>query len=117
MRSKMLACSVLSHRAPGPPRGASAAANSTANQVELHLERMNLREQLPDLAPTVLANMTSPILKAVAGQLSAPPLTLICSGLLLGEQDEVAAAFAAGGLREEERRQDGDWAALLLRRA
>jgi len=95
----------------------AAAANATANQVELHLERLNLREQLPDLAPTVLANMTSPILKAVAAQLSAPPLTLICSGLLLGEQDEVAAAFAAVGLREEERRQDGDWAALLLRRA
>jgi ribosomal protein L11 methyltransferase len=85
--------------------------------VSLQLERTNLRQGLPALAPTVLANMTSPVLKAVADRLAGAPPTLVCSGLLLGEQDEVAAAFAAVGLREEERRQDGDWAALLLRRA
>jgi ribosomal protein L11 methyltransferase len=114
----------------------AAAANAKANGVELQLERMNLREQLPDLAPTVVANMTAPILKAVATHLvgdgrgtlrrklgEAPPgpppvpRTLVCSGLLLGEQNEVAGAFAAVGLAEEDRRQDGDWAALMLRRA
>jgi len=95
----------------------AAAANAAVNGVKLDLQRMNLREQLPELAPTVLANMTSPILEAVARQLPEAPSALICSGLLLGEQDEVAAAFAQVGLREEERRQDGDWAALLLRRA
>ncbi|HEX6602064.1 MAG TPA: 50S ribosomal protein L11 methyltransferase [Solirubrobacterales bacterium] len=94
----------------------SAAANARANGVSLELERMNLREQLPKLAATVVANMTSPILKAVAAQISAAPQTLICSGLLLAEQDEVAAAFAEVGLIENERRQDGDWAALSLRR-
>lgn len=95
----------------------AAAANAAANEVELHLERMNLREQLPELAPTVAANMTAPILKAVASQLESPPQVLICSGLLLAEQDEIATAFAEVGFREAERRQDGDWAALLLRRA
>jgi ribosomal protein L11 methyltransferase len=116
----------------------AAAANAEANGAELQLERMNLRERLPDLAPTVIANMTAPILKAVAAQLqerwgepgegsadnsgegpaSPPPApeTIVCSGLLLGEQDEVAAAFSAAGLREAERQQEGDWAALLLRR-
>jgi ribosomal protein L11 methyltransferase len=94
----------------------AATANAAANGAELNLERMNLRERLPDLAPTVVANMTSPILKAVAAQLTAAPEALICSGLLLGEQDEVAAAFATAGLVETDRRQDGDWAALLLRR-
>ncbi len=113
----------------------AAAANAAANGVPLQLDRMNLRERLPVLAPTVLANMTSPILKAVATQLvrsgegtrrSLPnsategplsaPQTLVCSGLLLNEQDEVAAAFEAVGLVEADRRQDGDWAALLLRR-
>ena len=94
----------------------AAAANAAANEVELELERINLREWLPELAPTVVANMTSPILKAVAAQLGSPPETLICSGLLLGEQDEVAAAFAKTGLAEFDRRQDGDWAALFLRR-
>jgi ribosomal protein L11 methyltransferase len=116
----------------------ASAANAAANEVEVFLERMNLREQLPPLAPTVVANMTAPILLAVASQLEAagghrgslggqqrggpgetPPVpgTVVCSGLLPGEVDEVAAAFGASGLFEAERRQDGDWAALLLRRS
>lgn len=116
----------------------AAEANAGANDVQLHLERMNLRERLPNLAPTVVANMTAPILRAVAAQLhersrdggrtrrSLPksategpppvPQTLVCSGLLPHEQDDVAASFAESGLREIDRRQDGDWAALLLRR-
>jgi ribosomal protein L11 methyltransferase len=94
----------------------AAAANAVANGVELQLERMNLRERLPQPAPTVVANMTAPILQAVAVQIDAPPRSLVCSGLLPTEQDEVAAAFAAVGLGEAERRQEGDWAALLLRR-
>jgi ribosomal protein L11 methyltransferase len=78
---------------------------------------MNLREQLPSLASTVVANMTSPILLAVAAQFASDaPATLICSGLLPSELDHVAAAFGSVGLREHERRQEGDWAALLLRR-
>jgi ribosomal protein L11 methyltransferase len=98
-----------------PPALAAAAVNAEANGVALTLERINLRERLPDLAPTVLANMTSPILLAVAMQLDAAPRTLVCSGLLPGELDDVAAAFATSGLAEVERRQEGDWAALLLR--
>lgn len=116
----------------------AAAANAAANDVSLQLERMNLRERLPDLAPTVVANMTSPILTAVAAQLTgrirerggtrrslpavAPPSpsplphTLVCSGLLPSELDATADAFTAAGLSEAERRQEGDWAALLLRR-
>jgi ribosomal protein L11 methylase PrmA len=46
----------------------------------------------------------------------ATPTTLICSGILPSELEEVAAAFAPSGLRETDRRRDGDWAALLLRR-
>jgi ribosomal protein L11 methyltransferase len=114
----------------------AAAANADANDVQLRLERMNLREHLPGLGPTVVANMTAPILKAVATRFAqggegtrrslpksatdgslAAPRTLVCSGLLPGEADEVAAAFGAGGLEEAERRREADWAALLLRRA
>ena len=94
----------------------AAAANAAANGVELHLERMNLRERLPKLAPTVVANMTSPILTAVAAQITEPPQTLICSGLLPHELDDTAAAFAGPGLQEAARRIEGDWAALWLRR-
>ncbi|MBA3865983.1 MAG: 50S ribosomal protein L11 methyltransferase [Solirubrobacterales bacterium] len=116
----------------------AAATNAVANGTELALQRINLRESLPSLAPTVLANMTAPILHAVADQLATAgrhregalpslpavaresplpvPRTLVCSGLLPPELDDVAVAFAAGGLAEVDRRQDGDWAALLLRR-
>jgi ribosomal protein L11 methyltransferase len=95
----------------------AAEANAAANGVQLHLERMNLREHLPPLAPTVVANMTSPILKAVAVRLTEVPRALVCSGLLPLELDEVAEIFSAADLLEEERRIEGDWAALLLRRS
>ena len=48
----------------------ATSTNARANGVDLHLERMNLREHLPPLAPTVVANMTAPILRAVAVQLA-----------------------------------------------
>jgi ribosomal protein L11 methyltransferase len=97
----------------------AAAANAAANRVELTLERINLRERLPSLALTVVANMTSPILRAVAVRLAADgaPRTLVCSGLLPSELDDAATFFAPAGLTEVERRRDGDWAALLLRQA
>jgi ribosomal protein L11 methyltransferase len=97
-----------------PPALEAVAANAAANGVEIALERVNLRERLPPLAPTVVANMTAPILKAVAEQMEGVD-TLACSGILPTELDEVAAAFAGSGLAETERRRDGDWAALLLR--
>ena len=107
----------------------AAAANAAANGVELALERANLRERLPDLAPTVVANMTSPVLVAVADLLGgvsgrgggarnlAVPERLVCSGILPAELDEVSAAFARAGLGERTRRSNGDWAGLLLQRA
>jgi ribosomal protein L11 methyltransferase len=95
----------------------AAAANAGANGVEVALQRMNLRERLPSLASTVVANMTAPILLAVASQMASDrPATLICSGILPPELDDITAAFGAVGLNEHERRQEGDWAALLLRR-
>jgi ribosomal protein L11 methyltransferase len=94
----------------------AATANATANAVAAKFELANLREQLPDLAPTVAANLTAPVLKAVAAQLTSGSQALVCSGLLPNELDEIAAAFAHAGLAEADRREEGDWAALLLRR-
>ncbi len=103
----------------------ASAFNAEANGVQVELTRMNLREGLPELAPTVVANMTAPVLKVIAEQLdgggsrgSPPPTpsTLVLSGLLPSELDELSAAFAPMGLREADRRLQGDWAALLLRR-
>jgi ribosomal protein L11 methyltransferase len=93
----------------------AASANAEANGVAAEFERANLREGLPELAATTVANLTAPVLSVVAAQLvSDAPATLVCSGLLPSELDEVAVAFARTGLSEADRRQDGDWAALLL---
>jgi ribosomal protein L11 methyltransferase len=101
----------------------AATANAAANDVDAKLQRFDLRDGLPDLAPTVVANMTAPVLTAVAAQLandqgSPPPApsTFVCSGLLPSELDDITVAFEPHGFAEAERRRDGDWAALLLRR-
>jgi ribosomal protein L11 methyltransferase len=116
----------------------AASVNARANGVAAGFERLNLRDGLPELEPTVVANLTAPVLGAIAVQLAddsgsrgrarrslpavaptSPPLapdTFVCSGLLPSELDETATAFGFSGLAEVERRRDGDWAALLLRR-
>jgi ribosomal protein L11 methyltransferase len=109
----------------GPVRGydhepasiEAAGANAAANGVEAAFEFGNLRESLPELAPTTVANMTAPVLREIAAQLSPDraPAILVLSGLLPAELDDTAAAFAPCALAERERRIDGDWAALLLR--
>jgi ribosomal protein L11 methyltransferase len=95
----------------------AAAANAAVNDVEIAFHRQNLRESLPELAPTCVANMTSPILKAIAGHLDSElPRVLVLSGILPTELEEVADAFVPAGFAEADRRRLGDWAALLLRR-
>jgi ribosomal protein L11 methyltransferase len=111
----------------GPVRGydheepaiEASGVNAEANGVSIELEHRNLREGLPELARTTVANMTAPVLRVVAEQLvgGEGPLTMVCSGLLPGELDETAALFAPVGLAEADRRLEGDWAALLLRAA
>jgi ribosomal protein L11 methyltransferase len=93
----------------------AATANAEANSVEIELERKNLRQSLPPLAPTTVANMTAPVLREIAAQRTILQI-LVLSGLLLDEVDEIADVFAAWGLSEAVRRIDGDWAALLMRR-
>jgi ribosomal protein L11 methyltransferase len=95
----------------------AAAANAAANGAAIEPVRLNLREQAPPAAATVIANLTAPLLRDVARQLAAqpPPRTLVCSGLLEREVDETVAAFAAAGLLERDRRRLGDWAAVGFR--
>jgi ribosomal protein L11 methyltransferase len=52
---------------------AAAAENARANDVELALERVNLRERPAPIAPTVTANLTAPILREVAARLTESP--------------------------------------------
>ncbi len=95
----------------------AAAANAAANGVELELERRNLREQPAPGVPTLVANLTAPLLEAVAERLESPPATLVCSGLLAGEVERVTRAVERAGLTVHGRRHLGEWASLLARRA
>ena len=88
-------------------------ANSAANGVALdHVERLNLREQPPPPAATMVANLTRPLLLRVAKQMREAPSSLVVSGLLDREAGEAADAFAP--LRERRRLSAEGWSALLL---
>ena len=83
----------------------TARANAEANGVELALERLDVRETAPPVAPTVVANLTRNLLQDCSGHLQArrgsAPATLACSGMLESEIDEVATAFSPLGLDGE----------------
>ena len=93
----------------------ATAGNAAGNGVSIaRTERFDLRERAAPSADVVLANLTRPLLLRVADLMEDRPGTLIASGLLSEEADEVAAAFAP--LRERRRVEDRGWSALLLAR-
>lgn len=70
-------------------------------------------------APLVLANILAPVLvrlfDAGLAQLLAPGGSLILSGILAEQADGVVSAGRAHGLQLVQKRQLGDWVALLMR--
>ena len=100
---------------------AAARENARLNGVEISVERLNLRQSPPPAAPTIVANLTAPLLRLVAGWWTKEPGLLperiVCSGLLATEADDVVAVFEACGLRTLERRSGGDWCGLSLQRS
>jgi ribosomal protein L11 methyltransferase len=89
--------------------------NARANGVTLdRVDRYDLRTQPAPVEPVTVANLVRPLLVEVAALLPEQPETLIVSGLLEGEEDEVATAFAP--LRERRRLRLQEWSALLMTR-
>jgi ribosomal protein L11 methyltransferase len=90
-------------------------ANARENGVELaRIDRMDLRHEAAPEAGLVIANLMRPLLLRVAELMEARrPPTLIASGLLEEEADEIAAAFAP--MTEQHRLSAKGWSALLLR--
>jgi ribosomal protein L11 methyltransferase len=94
-------------------RSAVTATRSNArdNGVVLdRVERFDLRRERAPKADVVVANLVRPLLLSIAEHVEAP--SLIASGLLDQEANEVSAAFA---MREERRLSDRGWTAMLLR--
>jgi len=99
-------------------RAAVAATERNARDNAVLLEsvtRHDLRREPAPAADVIVANLHRRVLVHLAGALRDRPRALIASGVLDGESDEVAAAFAPG-LGEERRLTQGGWSALLLRR-
>ncbi|HEV7585107.1 MAG TPA: 50S ribosomal protein L11 methyltransferase [Solirubrobacteraceae bacterium] len=109
----------------------AARENASINHVEVDILHLDLRSQpLPWLGSPdggahplarpagpvlAVANLLRPLLLEVAATISQAPDHLLAGGLLIGEVDEVAAAFAARlGMHERDRRASGEWAALWL---
>jgi ribosomal protein L11 methyltransferase len=100
-----------------PASVAATLENAARNGVALEVGRHDLRSGPVPVAQTVAANLLAPLLRELAARLPAgDPDRLIASGLLVGEADEIAGAFAARGLVESRRRSQGEWVALLLER-
>jgi ribosomal protein L11 methyltransferase len=97
-----------------PGAGASASRPLLGRIPALdRIDRGDLRNTPAPKADVVAANLMRPLLLRVAELWAGePPRTLIVSGLLDHEADEVAAAFAP--LAEQRRLSSLGWSALLL---
>jgi ribosomal protein L11 methyltransferase len=111
---------------------AATEENAGVNGVAIEVRRFDLRTQaLPWLdadrgaecgsadAPAepvvMVANLLRPLLLELARGMSQAPAHLLAGGLLRGQVDEIVGAFGAGlGMRERERREQGEWAVVWL---
>jgi ribosomal protein L11 methyltransferase len=105
---------------------AAAEENARVNEITIEVCHFDLRAQaLPWLdadaadgpagSIVVMANLLRPLLLDLARQMSRAPTHLLAGGLLKEQVDEVAGAFAERlGLRERDRRERGEWAAVWL---
>jgi ribosomal protein L11 methyltransferase len=63
----------------------------------------------------IVANLLRPLLLELARGMSHTPAHLLAGGLLRGQVDEVVEAFGESlGMRERERREQGEWAVVWL---
>jgi ribosomal protein L11 methyltransferase len=99
----------------------AASANAAINDVQVAVRRFDLRSETlpwmdaPGGVPIVLANLLRPLLLDLARTMPLAPKHLLAGGLLLEQVDEIVEAFAGRfGLRERERRESGEWAAVWL---
>jgi ribosomal protein L11 methyltransferase len=97
-----------------PAAVAATEENARRNGVALRVARFDLRaEQVPD-GDLIVANVLAGPLVAWAAHQRRLSGQLILSGILTGEADRVAAAFAQRGRAVTSRRDRGEWTALAL---
>jgi ribosomal protein L11 methyltransferase len=103
----------------------AARKNAVENGVEIEVRHFDLRSEgmpwmgaadRPSSAQLVIvANLLRPLLMELARTLPSAPAHLLAGGLLAEEVDELTHAFGERlKLRERERRESGEWAAVWL---
>jgi ribosomal protein L11 methyltransferase len=85
------------------------SVNAAANRVAVTTRWLDLTTTPAPWAPTVVANLPGTVLREVL--IERPPELMIAAGMLAREAGEIAHVF---GLREQERREHGEWAAVVL---
>jgi ribosomal protein L11 methyltransferase len=99
-----------------PAAVAAARTNAHVNGVSIEVRRHDLHTDTTPEATTIAANLLAPLLLRWAPRIPDTAGRVIASGLLVSEADTVTAAFAARGLGASQRRDHGEWSALLLER-
>lgn len=95
-----------------------ASANAARNGASIALAVGSVAD-LDGAFDVVLANIVAAVLQRIAPDLVAhlaPRGAVVIAGIIVTEEAETLAAFAAHGLRVASREQDGDWVALELTR-
>jgi len=96
---------------------ANAAANGLDGRVQLAVSHeVAVAGRFDVVVANILLDTLCALADAIALRL-APRGILILSGLLTDQLDAAAHAYAARGLREQERRTRGEWGALLMKDA
>ena len=85
------------------------SVNAAANHVAVTTRWVDLETTPAPWTPTVVANLPGMVLRRVL--IERPPELMIAAGMLAREAGEIARVF---GMREQERREAGDWAAVVL---
>jgi ribosomal protein L11 methyltransferase len=94
---------------------ANAAGNGLGDRFEVR--HGSLPESGAERFPLVLANLVAAVLVELAPRLAAhlaPGGRLVAAGIVSERAAEVVVAMTATGLRVADRRDDGEWVALLL---
>jgi ribosomal protein L11 methyltransferase len=91
-----------------------AVATARANGVDARVGDVTVD---PPMAPTVVANLTAPLLAAAARAAARRgPATIVASGVLVAQADAAARAWRPAGFLERTRRERDGWVALVLER-
>jgi ribosomal protein L11 methyltransferase len=96
-----------------------ADRNARLNYVKFDIKRLDVRAVAP-VADVVTANLTTGLLREIAAGWSETgkrPGTLIASGFLASESDDLARVLAEAGLERRRALVNGEWGAVIATRA